>query len=110
MRNRPTGSNDESPVPSFESTGPTVRSSASWARAPNRMPAAPSPTRPRNTRRPTGVPVGAFSVATTERYVRAARALRRRSAEGRDLREPGPQRLDHDVGVRDGGSVGDDAD
>ena len=33
------------------------RSSQSWARAPSSTPAAPTPTRPRNTRRPTGVPV-----------------------------------------------------
>src|SRR3954451_24193289 len=58
MRNRPIGSSDERPVPSFEMSGPTERSSQSWARAPRSTPAAPRPMSPRNTRLPTGEPVG----------------------------------------------------
>ncbi len=58
MRNRPIGRNPERPVPSFERNGPTLRSSQSCALAPHRTPAAPTPSSPMKTRRPTGVPRG----------------------------------------------------
>src|SRR5260370_696133 len=38
MRNRPTGSSEERPVPSFETTGATTSSSQCWARALGELP------------------------------------------------------------------------
>src|ERR1051325_10283555 len=44
------------PLGSFASTGASHWPRRFWTLAPNTTPAAPIPTRPRNTRRPTGVP------------------------------------------------------
>src|SRR5437763_11569031 len=46
----------DSPVPSFARYGPTSRSSQRSTFEPSTIPAAPTPSRPRNTLRPTGVP------------------------------------------------------
>src|SRR5437868_1360530 len=56
MRNRPMGRRLDNPVPSFARYGPTCRSSQRSTFEPSTIPAAPTPSRPRNTLLPTGVP------------------------------------------------------
>src|SRR6266480_6576332 len=56
MRNRPRGRRLDNPVPSFARYGPTCRSSQRSTFEPSTIPAAPTPSRPRNTLLPTGVP------------------------------------------------------
>src|SRR5437660_6512171 len=56
MRNRPMGRRLDNPVPSFARYGPTCRSSQRSTFEPSTIPAAPTPSRPRNTLRPTGAP------------------------------------------------------
>src|SRR5438105_12998358 len=62
MRKRPTGKKLDNPVPSRAVTGASTRSSQSWALAPNTTPAAPRPTIPKKSRRPTGEPTGVPSI------------------------------------------------
>src|SRR5205807_5348109 len=73
MRKRPTGRKVDRPVPSRAVIGARTCSSQSWALEPNTTPAAPRPTMPRKTRRPTGVPLaaevsGAFASAIPQTY------------------------------------------
>src|SRR5438552_2616880 len=75
MRNRPTGRNDERPVPSLAVTGAKSFSIASCTLLPHTIPAAPTPSMPRNTRRPTGDPSTVTTVRHRPRY-RAAAAIR----------------------------------
>src|SRR5437763_9776637 len=92
----------DSPVPSFARYGPTCRSSQRSTFEPSSTPAAPTPSSPRNTLRPTGVP------SMRSGYGRATRldqhpenATGRSGAEGQDLGEAG---LD---GLGEVGRVGD---
>src|SRR3954469_1427178 len=96
MRNRPIGSSEERPVPSFDTIGATASSSQPWIRAPASTPTAPAARRPSTTRRPTGVPRGSSSsgcsVSSASAGVRAVRSIAL-STVPRPSGDGGPRRL-----------------
>ena len=88
------GRSEARPVPSLAISGPTSRSSQSCTWAPSSTPAAPRPTSPRNTRRPTGVP--AFSI--TSRIRSRTRPEMIRGGKGCEDTEPERPPLDRSGG------------
>src|SRR5436190_18559522 len=112
MRNRPMGRRLDNPVPSLARYGPTSRSSQRSMFEPSTIPAAPTPSRPRNTLRPTGVP--SMHSGYGPPHPVSARGSRRFSegsgAERQDLREAGLDGLGEVGGVGDRERVGVDPD
>src|SRR2546429_4917957 len=112
MRNRPMGRRLDNPVPSFARYGPTCRSSQRSTFEPSTIPAAPTPSRPRNTLLPTGVPSIPSGYGRTHPLDHRVLAMfsERSGAEGQHLGEAGLDGLGEVGCVGDSERVGVDPD
>src|SRR5258706_15334451 len=93
MRNRPIGSNEENPVPSFAVIGANSFSIASCTLLPHTIPAAPRPSIPRNTRRPTGDDRSIGASPTSRRYGTAVGTVPRVDPDARRIVQAGYDRV-----------------